>query len=104
MTSVSQAPSQSAEVEAKAWAEEARLEVKPEEELPPEATELLERVFEVIKAHPKGLTLPEIGRSLGTDWRGFTSFIKMLVEKGKVWPFKEPLPAVLGVLGELGLV
>jgi excisionase family DNA binding protein len=67
-----------AEVEAKV---KARVE---EEELPPEATLLLERVFEVIRGHPKGVTLPKIGEELGLDWRRLTYFVNRLVEEGRV--------------------
>jgi excisionase family DNA binding protein len=73
-----------ARVKAKA---EARTEVKArveEGELPPEAAELLERVFEVIRGHPKGVTLPKIGKELGLDWRRLTSFVNRLVEEGRV--------------------
>jgi excisionase family DNA binding protein len=55
-----------------------------EEELPPEATLLLERVFKVIKSHPKGVTLPKIGEELGLDWRRLTYFVNRLVEEGRV--------------------
>jgi excisionase family DNA binding protein len=75
-----------ARVKAKA---EARTEVKAkvraeEGELPPEAAELLERVFGVIKSHPRGVTLPKIGEELGLDWRRLTYFVNRLVEEGRV--------------------
>jgi excisionase family DNA binding protein len=70
-----------ARVKAKAKAE-AETEVKAE--LPPEAAELLERVFEVIKSHPKGVTLPKIGAELGLEWRRLTYFVNRLVEEGRV--------------------
>jgi excisionase family DNA binding protein len=62
---------------------EARVEVELEE-LPPEAAELLERVFKVIKSHPRGVTLPKIGEELGVEWRRLTSFVNRLVEEGRV--------------------
>jgi excisionase family DNA binding protein len=73
-----------ARVKAKA---EAGSEVKvraEEEELPPEAALLLERVFEVIRGHPRGVTLPKIGEELGVDWRRLTYFVNRLVEEGRV--------------------
>jgi excisionase family DNA binding protein len=73
-----------ARVKAKA---EAGSEVKvraEEEELPPEAALLLERVFEVIRGHPRGVTLPKIGEELGLDWRRLTYFVNRLVEEGRV--------------------
>jgi excisionase family DNA binding protein len=74
-----------ARVKAKAEAEaEVKAKVRAEEELPPEATLLLERVFKVIKSHPKGVTLPKIGEELGLDWRRLTSFVNRLVEEGRV--------------------
>jgi excisionase family DNA binding protein len=73
-----------ARVKAKPKAE-IEAEVRAEEgELPPEAAELLERVFKVIKSHPKGLTLPKIGSQLGLDWRRLTYFVNRLVEEGRV--------------------
>jgi excisionase family DNA binding protein len=74
-----------ARVKAKAKAEaEAEVKARVEEELPPEAALLLERVFEVIKSHPKGVTLPKIGEELGVDWRRLTYFVNRLVEEGRV--------------------
>jgi excisionase family DNA binding protein len=77
-----------AEVEARVKAKaEAEAEVKArveEGELPPEAALLLERVFGVIKSHPRGLTLPKIGEELGVDWRRLTYFVNRLVEEGRV--------------------
>jgi excisionase family DNA binding protein len=64
---------------------EARVKAKAEEgELPPEAALLLERVFGVIKSHPRGITLPKIGEELGLDWRRLTYFVNRLVEEGRV--------------------
>jgi excisionase family DNA binding protein len=72
-----------ARVKAKAEAG-TEVKVRAEEELPPEAAELLKRVFGVIKSHPKGLTLPKIGEELGVDWRRLTYFVNRLVEEGRV--------------------
>jgi excisionase family DNA binding protein len=75
-----------ARVKAKAEAgTEVKAEARAEEgELPPEAALLLERVFGVIKSHPKGVTLPKIGEELGVDWRRLTYFVNRLVEEGRV--------------------
>ena len=59
----------------------ARAEV---EKLPPETAELKERVLGVIEARPEGVTLPEIGEALGLGWRGLTSYIRRLIDEGKV--------------------
>ena len=54
------------------------------EGLPPEAAELLSRVYEVIREHPEGVTLERIGEELGLGWRGLTSYIRRLIDEGKV--------------------
>lgn len=69
--------------EAQVKGEGLKAEPKPEE-LPPEAAELFERVFGVIKEYPEGVTLNQIGEELGMGWRSLTSYIKRLVDEGKV--------------------
>ena len=72
------------EVEGRAKAEAGVKAETKVEELPPEAAELKERVLGLIEAHPEGVTLPEIGEALGLSWRGLTSYVRRLIDEGKV--------------------
>lgn len=52
------------------------------EELP--STSQSARVINVIRAHPEGIRLLEIGNELGVDWRSLTKVMKSLVDSGQV--------------------
>jgi hypothetical protein len=43
-----------------------------------------EQIMKVIADHPEGIKLVDIGNKLGTDWRSLISFIKPLVDGGKI--------------------
>lgn len=46
--------------------------------------ELAERVLRVIATHPEGITLVEIGRELGIDWRQLIAPVNQLLAEGRV--------------------
>lgn len=45
--------------------------------------ELQSRIMEIIRAHPEGIKLADIGQVLGIDWRLLTSTAKRIVSEGK---------------------
>ena len=49
----------------------------------PAEDELCHRILEVIKAHPEGIKLADIGKALGMDWRLLTSAARRIIEEGK---------------------
>lgn len=69
--------------EARVKEKDVKAEAKPAE-LPPEAAGLFEGVIGVIKEHPDGVTLNQIGEELEMDWRSLTSYIKQLVYEGRI--------------------
>lgn len=42
-----------------------------------------ERILQVLKAHPDGIRLVDIGNQLGVDWRGLIAPTKSLLDEGK---------------------
>jgi len=53
-------------------------------------------ILEVVKRHPEGIKLVDIGNELGVNWRTLVEIIKHLVDEGKVekvgnmyYPIKE---------------
>lgn len=46
--------------------------------------ELAERVVGVVESHPQGITLVEIGKELGIDWRQLIAPINQLLAEGRV--------------------
>jgi hypothetical protein len=55
-------------------------------EAPPAEERLTEqeRILQVLKAHPDGIRLVDIGNQLGVDWRGLIAPTKSLLDEGKV--------------------
>lgn len=43
-----------------------------------------ERILRVLRAHPEGIRLVDIGNELGVDWRGLITFTKSLLDEGKI--------------------
>lgn len=64
--------------------EEAAERAAVEEGEPRRLASEVERVMQVIAAHPDGVRLVEIGNELGVDWRGLIGAVKFLLDEGKV--------------------
>lgn len=50
-----------------------------------EFNEHLQKIPEVLAAHPEGLTLVEIGRQLDVEWRRLTGAARELIERGLIY-------------------
>jgi len=52
----------------------------------PEAGRAVEReqLLRLVKAHPEGIRLVDIGNELGVDWRGLIAFTKSLLDEGEI--------------------
>lgn len=62
--------------------EEKKVERKTGEE--PEEIIPEERVLRVIRSHPEGIRLVDIGNELGVNWRTFIGAARTLVEEARV--------------------
>lgn len=52
-------------------------------------------VLKTIRAHPEGLTMPEIGNAMGVDWRSLLQATHSLAEAGMVERIEELIYPVL---------
>jgi hypothetical protein len=43
-----------------------------------------EHILRVLRTHPEGIRLVDIGNELGVDWRGLITFTKSLVDEGRI--------------------
>ncbi len=43
-----------------------------------------EQILRVLKAHPEGIRLVDIGNELGVDWRGLITGTKSLLDEGRI--------------------
>jgi hypothetical protein len=54
-------------------------------ELPPVEEKILEdKILAVVKAHPHGISLPDIGKEMKIEWRKLIRSAKELLDKGKI--------------------
>ena len=65
-------------------AEEPTAGVTVEEEPAVRGSSEAERVLAVIRAHPDGIRLVEIGNELGVDWRSLIAVVRVLMDEGEV--------------------
>jgi len=62
---------------------EAKPAARPAAELETEPFAQEDRILRVLKAHPEGIRLVDIGNELGVDWRGLIALTKALLDEGQ---------------------